>query len=271
LVKPDLVAPAVRVTGPVSRDAAADWCAQHGVFCNEAIAAPEGVTYGFSAGTSFAAPAVAGAAAVVRKWYNVTLKPGLNPSPAMTKAILVNGARDLNGAQVLNAAFGQVQLIRNILYQPYNDYQGWGMLNLTRLLDAAGNHFAHDQEFPLSGNNSWAVTRLITNGAAETRITVAWTDVASSQGTHYNVVNNLDLLVCNNSGTVCYYANRFNTSGFSLPTPPNPSFSDGSNVVEEVVIPANTFPTGQVLLISVYARNVMIGSQDFALFGSNAH
>lgn len=275
LVKPDLVAPGVRVTGPVDRHPVSDWCPNdlqdRGVFCNESLATAEGVTYGFSVGTSFAAPAVAGAAAAVRKWYNVALKPGLNPSPAMTKAILINGARDLNGAKVLNSTFGQVQLIKNILYQPYNDYQGWGMLNLTRLLDSSGNHFSHDQEFPLSGNNSWAVTRLITNGALETRVTVAWTDVAGSQGSTYNVVNNLDLIVCSNSGFPCYYANRFSTSGYSQPTPPFSSFSDGKNVVEEVVIPANTFPTGQALLISVYAKNVMMGSQDFALFGSNAH
>jgi hypothetical protein len=121
MVKPDLVAPAVRITGPVTRSPVANWCASHGIFCNETIATTEGVTYGFSAGTSFAAPAVAGVAAAVRKWYNVTLKPGFNPSPAMTKAILINGARDLNGAQVLNSSFGQVQLIKNILFQPYND------------------------------------------------------------------------------------------------------------------------------------------------------
>jgi len=275
LVKPDLVAPGVRITGPVDRYPVSNWCpgdSQHrGVFCNESLATTEGITYGFSVGTSFAAPAAAGAAAAVRKWYNVALKPGFNPSPAMTKSILINGARDLNGAKVLDSGFAQIQLTKNILFQPYNDYQGWGMLNLTRLLDSAGNHFANDQEFFLSGNNSWAITRLITNGALETRITVAWTDVASSQGSAYNVVNNLDLLVCTNFSTVCYYANRFNASGFSLATPPNPSFSDSRNVVEEVVIPANTFPTGQALLISVYARNVMIGSQDFALFGSNAH
>jgi len=275
LVKPDLVAPAVRVTGPVDRNPVGNWCpadSQHrGVFCNESLATTEGVTYGFSVGTSFAAPAAAGAAAAVRKWYNVTLKPGFNPSPAMTKAILINGARDLNGAQVLNSTFGQAQLIKNILYQPYNDYQGWGMLNLTRLLDSIGNHFSNDQESPLSGSNSWTVTRLVTNGALETRITVAWTDVPSSLGSTYNVVNNLDLIVCSNSGLVCYYANRFNASGYSQPTPGAPPFSDGKNVVEEVALPANAFPTGQALFIYVFAKNVMMGSQDFAIFGSNVH
>ncbi len=137
MVKPDLVAPAVRVTGPVSRATAGTWCSGHGVFCNENIVTKEGVTYGFSAGTSFAAPAVAGAAAVVRKWYNVALKPGSNPSPAMTKAILINGARDLGGepgisaAQILPASFSPPDdTIEHVLAPAgppgYLDYQGWG-------------------------------------------------------------------------------------------------------------------------------------------------
>jgi serine protease AprX len=245
---------------------------QPGIYCNASIVTAEGVTYGFSAGTSFAAPAVAGAAAAVRKWYNVTLKPGQNPSPSMTKAILVNGARDLTGARVLDGAFNPVgPPIKNLLFQPYNDYQGWGMLNLTRLLDAASNHVVYDAPILLHNGDAWAVTPLIVNGALDTRITIAWTDAPSSQGPHYNVVNNLDLLVCDNFSIKCFYANRFDSASHSLVTPPNPAFSDASNVVEEVVIPANTFATGQPLLVSVRATNVMMGTQDFALFSSNAH
>ena len=60
LVKPDLVAPSTRVTGPVSR--AGSQCGA-ALFCNPNIAtfSSPSVTYGMSAGTSFAAPAVTGA------------------------------------------------------------------------------------------------------------------------------------------------------------------------------------------------------------------
>lgn len=281
LMKPDLVAPAVRITGPVARNAVNIWCSTHGIFCNESIATVEGVTYGFSAGTSFAAPAVAGAAAVARKWYR-KLK-AVDPSPAMTKAILINGARDLNGAKVKSQTFATVEDIKNLLFPPgpsYHDHQGWGMVNLASLLDTnttcttpsgGSNHFAFDQGFALANNNTWATPNAVTNGALDTRITLVWTDVVSSAGANYNAVNNLDLLVCNNFAVKCYYANRFDSASKSLPTPPNPSFSDSGNVVEEVVIPGGTFASGTSLFINVIGKNIMMGTQDFAVFSSNAH
>jgi subtilisin family serine protease len=85
VIKPDLVAPSTRVTGPLARGAPG--CASP--LCNANVASftsPDAVTYGMSAGTSFAAPVVSGAAAVVRKWYKNLL--GGNPSPAMTKRFL---------------------------------------------------------------------------------------------------------------------------------------------------------------------------------------
>ncbi len=59
VVKPDLVASSTRVTGPLARGAPG--CASP--LCNANIASftnPDAVTYGMSAGTSFAAPVVAG-------------------------------------------------------------------------------------------------------------------------------------------------------------------------------------------------------------------
>ena len=76
------------------------------------------------------------------------------------------------------------------------------MLNLTRLLDAASNHAAYDQPILLNNNNSWAVTSLVVNGAVESGITIAWTDSPSSQGTHCNAVNNLNLIPQPASGLV---------------------------------------------------------------------
>jgi subtilisin family serine protease len=54
--------------------------------------------YVFKTGTSMAAPAVSGAAALLTQWWRAT-RNGADPSPALVKALLVNGAEDLAGGQ----------------------------------------------------------------------------------------------------------------------------------------------------------------------------
>lgn len=170
LVKPDLVAPATRVTGPVGRSALCLGLARD-VFCNPMVADyGESLIYGYSAGTSFASAAAAGAAAVVRKWYR-NKHPGLDPSPAMTKAILINGARDIAGNRVLKEDFS---LLTSIVHIP-DDYQGWGMLNLNWLFGPQRNYFV-DQTVLLGQGQLLDVVLTITDGSQQTRITLVWTD-----------------------------------------------------------------------------------------------
>jgi len=54
--------------------------------------------YTFMSGTSQAAPAVAGACALLIQWWRQSHN-GKNPSPAMLKALLVNGAENLAGGE----------------------------------------------------------------------------------------------------------------------------------------------------------------------------
>ena len=54
--------------------------------------------YLFLSGTSMAAPGVSGAAALLVQWWRQT-RSGAEPSAAMVKALLVNGAEDLAGGQ----------------------------------------------------------------------------------------------------------------------------------------------------------------------------
>jgi subtilase family protein len=278
VVKPDLVAPGLRITGPVSRQASRCPNAGLGIFCNENLEVDGGITYGVSAGTSFAAPAAAGAAAVVRRWYANLF--GGNPSPALTKAMLINGARDLGA----NAALG-IQAAHVLVPHPTqpdalalgdaignipNRYQGWGMLNLSRLLGPAGNYFFLDQGGGLvPGGPLFQKYLYVVDGSKATRFTSVWTDLASTEGSSYQVVNDLNLLVCGGSPQRCWQGNHL-SGGQSLPRPPAPIYRDSVNNVEQVIFPPNTLATGASVIVTVDPWNVMSGGQDFAFFADNA-
>lgn len=264
VVKPDLVAPSTRITGPITRSAVP---ACQTVFCNPNItgASDPAEKYAMVAGTSFAAPAGAGAAAVVRAWY--TNIRGVPPFPAMTKAMLINGARDIAGAQVRNEAYNLVETVGHIP----NQYQGWGMLSLERLLGSATNHYFLDQSvtFTQSGGfvKGWKVFLLVRDGSKATHVTLVWSDPQQqTSGQQYTAINNLNLQVC--GGSICYDGNRIDgTTGLSIPAPP--TINDSVNNVERVIVPANTFGTGSQITVRVTPQSITV-PQNFALVTENA-
>jgi hypothetical protein len=293
MVKPDLVAAGVRVTGPRSPDA----LCTGGVFCNPP-ASPPSAGYAMSAGTSFAAPAVAGAAAVVRRWFlNLTLNS--DPSPAMVKAILINGARDIGGppatppcpvvsglrtAAVHDESFGETACIGHIP----DPYQGWGMLSLERLLGPAGNYFFSDQDWhPELGSamSVWQTTLTVNDGSRPVRITLVYTDPGGNIAglSPYRVKNDLSLGAFRYPPcSPCWYGNNFDTTtGYSRP---NVSANDSVNNVEQIIIPPGTYASGTQLTVYVQGTNItehiwgfpagpplyIEPVQDFALFAENA-
>ncbi len=82
-IKPDVVAPGTDVSSTMSQTSG-----------NTAIAG--GATYTYKSGTSMAAPAVTGTCAVLTDWWG-DRTGGDKPSPALLKAMLINGAEDLVG------------------------------------------------------------------------------------------------------------------------------------------------------------------------------
>ncbi|MGH2619138.1 MAG: S8 family serine peptidase, partial [Anaerolineales bacterium] len=272
IVKPDLVAPGVRITGPYSRYSGF-FCNGdvYGAFCKNDITDPgSGVRYGFTAGTSFAAPAVAGAASVVRRWYrNVK---ATDPSPAMTKAILINGARDLAGAVYRNLS-GTNPVIGHIP----DIYQGWGMLNLTRLLGPGDDYYFFDEGVELLGdgvNYSWQKFLFVRDGSKDIRITLVWSEPSNGNGKNWPI-NDLDITADQFVSCPCWYGNQLSSSsGYSLPVPPNPASPDrGLNNVEQIIIPAYTYSTGSFLRLAVilnYSAAPPVERQKFAVFADNA-
>jgi len=221
-IKPDLVAPAARVTFPVSQ---ANYQAYslHGVFCNESIDGTSysggGVQYGFSIATSFAAPVASGASAVVRKWYH--LITGLDPSPAMTKALLILSARDIAGGKVHDTVCTtNCPTIANIP----DIHQGWGMLSFDRLLQPATNYVLADQATILTPTSTGNAGGHIVDGSKETRIVLAWTDpYKTTTGSTPPLVNSIYMTAVDepSSGSF-WYGNNFNGFGQSTrnPSPP---------------------------------------------------
>jgi hypothetical protein len=113
-VKPDLVAPGTFIISDRSHDPAADtgW-------------GPYDANYFYDGGTSMATPLTAGAAALVREWL-VDLRNITNPSAALMKAVLINGAADMSP--------GQYTSPQEIPFVRPNNVSGWGRVDLAESL-----------------------------------------------------------------------------------------------------------------------------------------
>lgn len=262
-MKPDLVAPGTHVTGgvfqidspPVNGQAAACFTAD-GV-CGGPSSHYFPVTQQWtsaSSGTSHAAPAVAGGAALVRQYF--INKGRTPPSPAMTKAVLMNSAQYMNGVGA-----GDTLWSRN---------QGMGLMNLgTAFADV--NRLLYDQRgvdtFTATGQTK-TYTVTVDDATRAFRVTLAWTDPPGpTSGAAY--VNNLDLEVT--VGGQTYLGNVFtgalSTAGGS---------ADGKNNVESVFLPAGVTGTASIRIRATNIAGDGVPNsgtaldQDFALVVYNA-
>jgi len=245
-IKPDLVAPGTHITGGVPQQEPAPSPAGSGAalscFVNfgglygcygfgicalsNSCTAPaadffplDQEFYSVSSGTSHAAPAVAGACALVRQYFiNQGRRP---PSPAMTKAYLLNAARYLTGAGA-NDTLPSAS-------------QGLGELNLGRAFDAVPR-LLRDQlaadKFTASGQTrTWTGT--IGDPTQPFRVTLAWTDAPGSTLASRALNNDLDLTVT--AGGVTYKGNVFSGAYSTVG-----GTADRLNNIESVFLPAGT-------------------------------
>jgi subtilisin-like proprotein convertase family protein len=212
--------------------------------------------YTTSSGTSHSTPAVAGAAALVRQHFiNSALT---TPSPAMTKGILMNSARYMNGTGAND----------NL----WSNNQGVGETNLNSFFDIfATTNILRDQvaadTFTASGQ-SRVFTGNVVDNTRPFRVTLAWTDAPGpTSGNAF--INNLDLEVT--VGGQTYKGNVF--VGANSATG---GTADPRNNVESVFVPAGV--TGP-FVVRVLATNIAGDGvpnsggpldQDFALIVPNA-
>src|SRR5207253_2691215 len=209
-IKPDIVAPGGWIASALSSQANPNWCWQNidafHIYCG---------------GTSMSGPMVSGAAALFVQYFRNTT--GADPSPAITKAALVNGAVDMPA--VANPSFGSFSTgpIPNM-------DEGWGRLHLGNVIASSAAHFYDDQTVSLSTGASHTYQIAVGIVDQPVKVSVAWTDVPGTPGAGTELVNDLDLTVTAPDGTM-YLGNNF-ADGASAPggTP------DSKNNLENVYI-----------------------------------
>ena len=146
-----------------------------------------GDTYGYLAGTSMSTPSAAGVTALfVEDFRNLM---GVDPLPCTMKAHLVHTAADMDDATpYLN---------------PGPDYaSGYGVIQAKDLIDQlrSGDFVEDDVD-----NGQSDVRQLVVPGDATTvEVTLAWDDEAGAQNANPALVNDLDLVVTDASGTRHY-------------------------------------------------------------------
>jgi hypothetical protein len=276
-LKPDLVAPGSHITGGAPQGAGPSTNglgAALGCFNAQRIAALPGAGscgayapgntnnffplgqqfYTVSSGTSQATPAVAGACALLRQHFINHSLPA--PSPAMTKACLINSARYLAGAGAGDSL--------------WSTNQGMGALNLAMALDGVPR-ILHDQIYSekfTASSQIRTITGVISDPTKPFRVTLAWTDApGNTTGNAYN--NDLDLTVVVGGNTYKgnVFSGAYSTTGGSY---------DAQNNVESVFLPAGLSGTFAVKVVAADINSDGVPNeapsldQDFALAVYNA-
>jgi Subtilase family len=231
--KPDLFAPGCSITSATS-----------GTACG---------TDTRGCATSWATPAAAAAAAIVRQYYldgwHPTGSPreqdAFTPSGALLKATLLNSTVDMTG----------------IAGYP-GDMEGWGLIRLPNALYFAGGRRqlalwdVRNADGLLTGGTRTHRVDLAHQGQP-LKVTLVWSEPPAAAGADDPVVNDLDLLVTSPDGGEVYSGNAFD-GGVSVPG----GAPDDRNNVEMVLLP-HASPGRWTIRVSGTAVNV--GRQGYAL------
>ncbi len=247
-IKPDVVAPGTWIlsnySGMYQEGYGDPVNPQNGAYQWDGWGMPFAEAHKYMGGTSMSCPLTAGAAAVVRDFYQEAHSH--NASTALVKATLINSAVDMLDEN--NDG------VNDNDYPIPNDHEGWGRVNLVDATD--GSHQFVDETTGLGTNGTATYQFSIETTGAPFKVTLVWSDYPSTEAASKNLVNDLDLVVTSPSGTV-YQGNVF-SGGWSQ----TGGSADRTNNVENVYVQSAEAGTWTV---EVSGYNVPNGPQPFAL------
>ena len=247
-IKPDVVAPGTWVLSGYSDrfqqqyDPSAN--PQDNAYQYDGWGFPLNQSYKYMGGTSMSNPLVAGGAAVVRDFYQKSY--GASASAALVKATLVNSAVDM-----LDENNDGVNDNANPIP---NRHEGWGRIDLASATNRRRQYI--DGATSLSTGADATYTYTMGSAGSPFKVTLAWSDYASTTSATKNLVNDLDLVVTAPDGTQ-YLGNVF-AAGWSQ----SGGAADRVNNLENVYVASAAAGTWTV---AVRGFNVPSGPQPFAL------
>jgi hypothetical protein len=181
-IKPDLVAPASMI---VSTHTQTDRL-RFRSYCNDNFDGNH--LYMMESGTSFAAPAAAGAAILAKRYIGST---PAQTSPALTKAVLIAGAHSIRDG--LDRTTSPATL--RVGAAP-NTQQGFGRLSLEDVMTDSllGWEQSSARHFTSSGQ-TWTTRLTVTDASKPVLIALVWTDAPAAAMVSNPLVNDLNLTI----------------------------------------------------------------------------
>ncbi|MCD4749527.1 MAG: S8 family serine peptidase [Thermoanaerobaculales bacterium] len=269
--KPEIVAPGIAI---ISTRTDVNQDIEQWGDCN----VPAGMkTYYLSmGGTSMANPLTAGAAVLVRQYYedgwhangsdvtngSAVSGDGFNPSSALVKATMINGAWHMEPGQYGTGADQEIPPDWDSPRDSPNNAEGFGRVDLEHSLfpgdgfgdqadrvmeihDISPGLITYNVSNPDPGLDSYTFD--VTGNGDPLIVTLVWTDPYGAVSAGTELVNNLDLVV-NSPSVTRYYPNRMDWIGGSADTLNNteqvyvstPAIGQWSITVRGTAVPGNS-------------------------------